>query len=161
MAMMTVSAVHPLMLFVVIEIQEDDFLSVIDGGYDLIDRIVDALISAFCGVELHDVLFQRQSLLAACQVSDLIHKLSGFLTGDKAGSLNRIHEYVNLGTGELPILHVILIAPATVNHDLIAPIVQEFDILINGRSVCLDPALGKHGSKLLRPHRVISIGFAL
>lgn len=70
--MVTVLSIYTVMIVIVIEVQENDLLSIIDGGYNFIDVVVDTLIGAFGSIELDDVLFQNQSLLASCKLCNII-----------------------------------------------------------------------------------------
>ena len=45
--MMAVLTVYTIVIVIVIEVQEDDFLPVIDGGYNFVDIIIYTLIRAF------------------------------------------------------------------------------------------------------------------
>ena len=78
-------------------LQEDDFLPIIDGGYNLTDVVINILVGAFCGIELHYVFLQNQSLLASSQLCNLLYKLSSLSVGNKASRLDSIKKDMNLG----------------------------------------------------------------
>ena len=155
---LSLPAEHPLLLHVVLKILEADASVVGNGGVELVNGIIDALVHGL-GPAIHvNLPLELAGLVAAGQGLQLSDQVAAFPLGDKPGGLHRVHQQLELGQLEGPLSQkpprVLSLAVLHVQ----AEYPQGLHVVIDALALSLDVPLLQPLDQLGHRHGVVLVG---